>query len=248
MQIVIPMAGEASRFKNQGITTPKPLLDVFGIPLAVRSAKSIKDYGRNIYLFISLVEHKKWGIESRIREHIPNSHFIYLKQVTSGPIATCLIAANELQKNLPVVFNDCDHVFKSEEFDAFLQEQIYGPSKKSAILYFNSSDPKFSYIKTFKLNNIDLVQQAQEKKVISNYAVCGTYNFATVEIFTELARKCLEGLDNNEKYMIELIDQMAKNKYHIEAIRAQYHKSLGTPEEYRLAINDYEFRNNCNEL
>ena len=61
MQIVIPMAGKASRFRDYVVDTPKPLLNVFGVPLAVRSAQSIQDFGDNKYLFISLVEHKKWG-------------------------------------------------------------------------------------------------------------------------------------------------------------------------------------------
>ncbi len=244
----MPMAGEARRFRDQGVTTPKPLLDVFGIPLAVRSALSIADHGQNQYIFIALEEHKKWGIESRIREHIPNSQFIFTDQVTSGPIATCLIAANKIDKNLPVVFNDCDHVFKSQEFDTFLRNQDEKNSNTSALLYFTSSDPRFSYIKTKRTDNTDIVQYAKEKRVISEKAVCGTYYFMTVQEFIKQAKKCLAIENQSEKYMIELIDQMANNEYLIEAIPAEYHKSLGTPEEYYSAISDSEFRNSYFEL
>jgi len=123
MQIVIPMAGKASRFKDYSIETPKPLLNVFGVPLAVRSAQSIQDFGNNKYLFIALAEHKKWDIESRIKEFFPNSNFIFLKEPTSSPVETCLKAANELEVDSPVVFNDCDQIFKCPNFDNFLKKQ-----------------------------------------------------------------------------------------------------------------------------
>jgi NDP-sugar pyrophosphorylase family protein len=123
MKIVIPLAGKASRFKDYVIESPKPLLDVFGVPLAVRAAQSIQDFGNNQYLLISLVEHKKWGIESRIKEYFPNSNFIYLKEPTRSPVETCLKAANELEMDKPVVFNDCDQIFKCPNFDNFLKKQ-----------------------------------------------------------------------------------------------------------------------------
>jgi NDP-sugar pyrophosphorylase family protein len=248
MQIVIPMAGEARRFRDHGVTTPKPLLDVFGIPLAVRSALSIADHGQNQYIFVALKEHKKWGIESRIMEHIPNSQFIFTDQVTSGPIATCLIAANKIDKNLPVVFNDCDHVFQSSEFNTFLHEQNKNSLNGSALIYFESSDSRFSYVKTKKIGSKEIVQFAAEKKVISNYAVCGVYNFDTVHLFSDIAEKYLANKSKTERFMIEIIDDLARNLYPINAIRAQFHKSLGTPEEYNSAVNDLEFQRFCNEV
>lgn len=242
------MAGEARRFRDQGVTTPKPLLDVFGIPLAVRSALSIADHGQNEYLFVALKEHKKWGIESRIIEHIPNSQFIFIDQVTSGPIATCLVAVNKIDKNLPVVFNDCDHVFQSSEFNTFLQEQNKSSLNGSALIYFESSDSRFSYVKTKKIDGKEIVQFAAEKKVISKYAVCGVYNFETVQLFSNIAEKYLANKSKSERFMIEIIDDLARNSYPINAIRAQFHKSLGTPEEYNSAVNDLEFQRFCSGI
>jgi NDP-sugar pyrophosphorylase family protein len=242
------MAGEARRFRDRGVTTPKPLLDVFGIPLAVRSALSITDNGQNQYIFVALKEHKKWGIESRIKDHIPNAQFIYTDQITSGPIATCLIATNKIDRNLPVVFNDCDHVFKSSGFDTFLGEQNKTSLNGSALIYFESSDPRFSYVKTKTINGKEIVQFAAEKKVISNYAVCGTYNFETVHLFSTIAEKYLANKSKTERFMIEIIDDLARNLYPINAIGAQFHKSLGTPEEYNSAIKDLEFQRFCSEV
>lgn len=242
MQIVIPMAGKASRFRDYVVDTPKPLLNVFGVPLAVRSAQSIQDFGHNKYLFISLVEHKKWGIESRFKEYFPNSKFIYLKNPTRSPVETCLIAANELEVDKPVVFNDCDQIFKCPDFDTFLKKQEVSTTRSGSILYFTSKDPRFSYIKTIKHDNQEVVQFAVEKKVISDYAVCGTYYFNSVDIFKELSTDKLKSISDREVFMIELIDQLAKKTNNVIAFRTINHKSLGTPEEYEKAINDKTFQ------
>jgi NDP-sugar pyrophosphorylase family protein len=242
MQIVIPMAGKASRFKTHEIKSPKPLLDVFGIPLAARAAQSIQNFGNNQYLFISLVEHKKWDIESRIKEYFPNSKFIYLKEPTRSPVETCLAAASELNQELPVVFNDCDHIFKCPEFDHFLMKQETSVTQNGSILYFKSNDPRFSYIKTSKNGNNEYVQSAIEKQVISGHAVCGTYFFKSVDIFQQLSRNKLKYISKREVFMIELIDLLAKTKGDVTAFKTTYHKSLGTPEEYNEAIKDIAFR------
>jgi len=243
MQIVIPMAGKASRFKNYGISTPKPLLDVLGVPLAVRSAQSIQDFGKNQYSFVSLTDHKRWGIESQIKEYFPDSKFIYINEPTNSPVETCLAVASELDTQKPVVFNDCDHVFICPKFDDFIREQEVSPTRSGSILFFKSNDPKYSYIETNTIHNFEMVSSAVEKKVISNKAVCGTYYFNSVDNFRNLAVETLKNIHNREVYMIELIDILAKNTNQVEAFETIFHRSLGTPQEYEDALNDVIFRN-----
>ncbi len=238
MQIVIPMAGKAIRFKNSSIETPKPLLNVLGVPLAVRSAQSIKNFGTNHYLFISLVEHKKWFIESQIKDFFPNSNFIYLREPTRSPVETCLKVVNELEIEKPVVFNDCDQIFKCPKFDSFLETQEVSATNSGSILYFRGKNPSFSYIKTLTLGDQEFVQSAVEKQVISDFAVCGTYYFKSVSIFKELAKDKMKNISKREVFMIELIDQLAKITKDVIAFETLLHKSLGTPEEYAKAIND----------
>jgi hypothetical protein len=118
----------------------------------------------------------------------------------------------------------------------------------SAVLYFESSNSRFSYIKTKTIDSYEIVQFAAEKQVISKYAVCGTYNFAKVQIFRRFAEKNSSKKSKTERFMIEIIDSQARSMYPIKAIQAQYHKSLGTPEEYYSAIADLEFQRICNEV
>ena len=42
LHIIMPMAGEGSRFRNAGWATPKPLIELKGKPLFVRAIESVR--------------------------------------------------------------------------------------------------------------------------------------------------------------------------------------------------------------
>lgn len=53
LHIIMPMAGEGSRFKQEGWTTPKPLIELNGQPLFKHSISSVSADGINLkYSFI----------------------------------------------------------------------------------------------------------------------------------------------------------------------------------------------------
>ena len=54
----MPMAGEGSRFRDAGWTTPKPLIELKGKPLFLRAIESVKVPGTEMkYSFIVRKEH-----------------------------------------------------------------------------------------------------------------------------------------------------------------------------------------------
>lgn len=67
LHIVMPMAGEGSRFANAGWTTPKPLIELNGQPLFKRAISSVVAEGIEMkYSFIVRQEHiDKYGIDAR---------------------------------------------------------------------------------------------------------------------------------------------------------------------------------------
>ena len=62
MNILIPMAGSGSRFKNSGYTKPKPFIDVNGQPMITRVIKNLY-YPNSIFTLIIQKEHFKIGRE-----------------------------------------------------------------------------------------------------------------------------------------------------------------------------------------
>ena len=41
LHVIMPMAGEGSRFLKEGWTTPKPLIELKGVPLFMRATNSV---------------------------------------------------------------------------------------------------------------------------------------------------------------------------------------------------------------
>jgi choline kinase len=50
INIVIPMAGEGSRFKDVGVDTPKPLIEIDGKTLIEHSISTLGIAGRFIFI------------------------------------------------------------------------------------------------------------------------------------------------------------------------------------------------------
>ena len=55
MNILVPMAGAGSRFKEVGYRLPKPLIDVNGKPMVQRVVENLNINGK--YIFVVRKEH-----------------------------------------------------------------------------------------------------------------------------------------------------------------------------------------------
>ena len=95
---IMPMAGEGTRFKKKGFTIPKPLIDIHGKPMFIRSANSMPD--ADLWIFIC---QKKIFDDELILHHIKknfiNYEFICLDKLTDGQARTCSLAKEFLLDN-----------------------------------------------------------------------------------------------------------------------------------------------------
>ena len=91
---------------------------------------------------------------------------------------TCLAGIKEIDDELPVLFNDCDHMFLCKAFNEDIMQDTW--EFDGALLTFESKEPQFSYIEyDIKGKIIGTV----EKKVVSNQAICGAYVIKNAGIF-----------------------------------------------------------------
>ena len=75
LHIIMPMAGEGSRFLKEGWTVPKPLIQLHGIPLFKRAIGSLEVEDIEMkYSFIVRQEHiDKYAIDKRIKDYLPTA-------------------------------------------------------------------------------------------------------------------------------------------------------------------------------
>jgi NDP-sugar pyrophosphorylase family protein len=105
MQILIPMAGEGSRFAKEGYTFPKPLIDVEGKPMIQRVVENL-DFDAT-YIFLVRKEHlsKYVGLESTLNR-ITNGKYkvVEVDGLTEGATCTALLAKDYINNDDDLLF------------------------------------------------------------------------------------------------------------------------------------------------
>ena len=98
LHIIMPMAGEGSRFAKAGWTTPKPLIELNGQPLFKHAISSVTADGIQMkYSFIVRQEHiDKYAIDKGIKAFLPDANVFSVMKTTRGAVETCLMAEEPL--------------------------------------------------------------------------------------------------------------------------------------------------------
>ena len=236
INLVMPMAGAGSRFRQGGYEVPKPLIELDGKPFFWHSAMScLECFSPETISFVVLKEHVEgYSIDKRIREYFPEARIVVLEKVLKGAVLSCLagLKGGEGQKALdpetPVLFNDCDHSFRSEAFKGFASQPEGAELPGGALLSFESSEPKFSFA---KVDEGGYVLETREKVPISTHAICGAYWFKSPKLFEQYAAAYLENCSYSEYYLSGVYNEMIKDGCSVKLIPLDSHTSFGTPEE-----------------
>lgn len=189
LHIIMPMAGEGSRFLKEGWMVPKPLIQLHGAPLFIRAINSldISDIEMK-YSFIVRQEHiDKYDIDKMIRDYLPVANVYSVLKTTRGAVETCLLAEQGIDKDDAIIVMDCDLEFRSLNFVAIIKEILSKTIEEvdgGALVSFQSNMSKYSYAQIDENNK---VLRTAEKEVISNHALCGAYFFSKAEGFLSAA-------------------------------------------------------------
>ena len=86
---LIPMAGDGKRFIDAGYTTPKPLIEINGLPMIVHAAKSLPK--ADLWIFICRENHiAEAGIDKVLKAFFPGAIVLSIGYLTEGQASTCL--------------------------------------------------------------------------------------------------------------------------------------------------------------
>lgn len=237
LHIIMPMAGEGSRFRKEGWETPKPLIELKGKPLFMRAINSVSVNEIPLkYSFIVRQEHiDKYQIDKYIKEKLPEANIFSVKKTTRGAVETCLIAEPAINSDDAIIVMDCDLEFQSQELIYNINQILSQPSEKvngGLLVSFNSNLPKYSYAEIDK-NNI--VKRTAEKEVISSHALCGAYFFSSAKSFLKAAHQLLNETNFNkpEFYVSLLYNYLLKDGETVKLCQMEKYCSYGTPEELK---------------
>lgn len=237
MNIIVPIGGIGSRFKEWNL--PKPLIIVNNKPLICWLFDNLPlDKVERIIIPYN-PDQLDNQFEQLLKDRYPDTQFIFykLEKQTGGAAETLLLMCNQLQKlSLP------DFPILSLDSDAFYTTDILSKwdGKNRLILFkHNCLDPIFSYA---QLTDDNKITKVIEKDVVSEYACSGAYGF---ESWKQLQKWCQHIIDNNitrknEYYTTVVVDQMIQNniKFHGVVIDKSEFVCLGTPGQIEKFLSE----------
>jgi dTDP-glucose pyrophosphorylase len=231
IKLVMPMAGNGSRFSQKGYTVPKPLIDVKGKPMFVRTIESI-GLEFDDYIFIVRKEH---DIKKRVLEYYPNAKVVELDALTEG--AACSVAAADLYIDDAdsVCISNCDQFFgwDSSEFENHRNND-------GVVLLFNDSErnPKWSFA-AYEPTSQRIFKVA-EKDPISEYATAGLYYWRNWGVYKQSLQIMIAANDrtNGEFYLCPVYNHTLRLQDKvISGILINKMHGVGTPEDLQAWLD-----------
>jgi len=237
LNVVIPMAGAGSRFREAGFTFPKPLIDVKGKPMI---QVVVENLGLDAnFIFIVQKEHREQFRLDNMLPLIagPNTTIVEVDCITEGAACTTLLAKDIINNDAPLFFANSDQWVDWDpvQFMYDMQET----SADGGIVTFNSTHPKWSFAKLDEFGN---VLEVAEKNPISDNATVGYYYWKHGADFVKYAEQMIEKdiRVNDEFYVCPVFNQAIEDGKVIRTHQAKEMWGLGTPEDLALFINSSE--------
>jgi UDP-N-acetylglucosamine diphosphorylase / glucose-1-phosphate thymidylyltransferase / UDP-N-acetylgalactosamine diphosphorylase / glucosamine-1-phosphate N-acetyltransferase / galactosamine-1-phosphate N-acetyltransferase len=232
INIVIPMAGEGSRFKQAGYEKPKPFIDVKGKPMIVRVIENLY-YPNAKYILIAREEHLK--AEAALVKEISatyNAEFIAIEKLTEGTACTVLFARSFINNDTPLLIANSDQII-DDSIQKFIDDSNSRGLDGSILTFIDAErNPKWSFA---KINADGLVTEVKEKQAISEYATVGIYYFAKGNKFVDNAIDMIINNErvNNEFYTCPVYNYLIqqKGKVGIYNIAPAAMHGIGTPDD-----------------
>lgn len=237
INIVIPMAGQGSRFAKAGYEKPKPFIDVDGKPMIVRVLENLA-YPDARYILIARKEHmeKEAELVKQIEEEF-NAIFIPIDKLTEGTACTVLYARKYINNDEPLLIANSDQIVDMNIADFI--DDCKNRNLDGSILTFidEHRDPKWSFAKLDKNN---LVTEVKEKVVISEFATVGIYLYAKGKDFVNASVDMIIENDrvNNEFYTCPTYNYVIKegSKIGVYNIKFEQMHGIGTPEDLNIYL------------
>jgi len=241
LNIVIPLAGRGTPFKEAGYAFPKALIDIKGKTMIEVVTGNLKPSCEHKFIFICQREHyEKFDLYNIFKNATENKfEVVQLNGQTEGAACTVLTAIEHINNDDDLVIANSDQ-FVETGINDFIKEARRG-EKNGLIMTFEASHPKWSYV---RVDSAGRVIEVAEKKVISKHATVGIYYFKKGSDFVEAAQAMIHKniRYNNEFYVCPVYNELilAGKKIYIKEIPAEKMHGLGTPEDLNHFLKEME--------
>lgn len=242
LNVLIPMAGEGSRFSKAGYTFPKPIIEVNGKPMIQLVVENLNLDANYIYI-IRKEHNSKFNISGMLNQITPGCKIVEVESLTEGAACTTLLAKEYIDNDMELLIANSDQYVEWESGEFY--HTINNPNIDGAVLCFENTHPKWSYV---KLNSDGNICDVKEKEVISNLATIGIYYWSRGKDYVKYAEQMISkdiryGQSFNgrgEFYVAPIYNEAIIDKKIIKPYIVQKMYGLGTPEDLETFVRTYE--------
>ena len=224
--ILIPMAGEGSRFVDAGYETPKQLITINGIEMIDWSLNSVEKQDCNLIFAVRKEHIENFSMDSVLKDKYGDDiKIVVVDETTDGSVSTCLLAKEYINNDIPLFIYTLDVFFQPHFNPNSMPNDVDG-----FLLTFKSKKDSYSYV---KLDKNGFVSKTAEKEVISDNAAVGLYGFKTGKMFIKYAEKMIsENIrTKNEFYICPLYNLMIADDMKVTTRSVDKMYLVGTPSE-----------------
>ncbi len=248
---ILPLAGRGVRFIKDGYKTPKPLIDINGLPMVIQSIKSLPQSSNNV--FICLQEHiDNYSLADKIYESYPNAFIQSISNITEGQAITAKIGINKFNINLdkPILISACDNAV---HYNVSKYQSMVDDITNDVIVWSFRNEPTsrnnpemYGWIDTF---DNDTIKYVSCKKFIKGIHDLKRSHIVIGTIFYRKAKYYIDGLNENYKnnirtngefYIDDVINQNVKANLKVKIFEVDHYICWGTPNDYKT----YNYWNN----
>jgi HAD superfamily hydrolase (TIGR01509 family) len=236
MNVLIPMAGNGSRFAQAGYTFPKPLIEVHGKPMIQVVVENLAVDAN--YIFVVQKSHReKYNLDSMLSLICPGCKVVEVDSVTEGAACTVLLAKEFIDNDEPLVIANSDQFIEwnSLEFFYKMNEQ----NLDAGIVSFRATHPKWSYA---RVDDNGFVTEVAEKNPISDIATVGVYYWKHGKDFVNYAESMISKdiRVNNEFYVCPVFNEALLSGLKIKTFDVPKMWGIGTPEDLNYFLENYK--------
>jgi capsule biosynthesis phosphatase len=240
LNLLIPMNGLGTRFRDEGYNLPKPLINVLGKPMIfwLLDNLNLTDVQSIIIPYTTLLDDFDFQAQLRERYKQLNFKFYPMNFNTRGAAETVYIALDNLDsedlKN-QIMLMDCDTFYFSD-----IISQYQSITHKNNIFYFidNQDNPIYSYIAKDDQGMVTLIK---EKRQISRNANCGIYCFESAELLKDYCKKLIDKSvqQKNEFYISGVYQLMIEDGIQVGSSLVENFHCVGTPIQLKIFCENY---------
>ena len=240
IQIVIPMAGEGSRFQKAGYTVPKPFIDVRGKYMIQWVIDNVKSTKYNLeFIFLCREKHLENNSMSFLDKMGASYKIVPVKTLTEGAACTVLLAKNVLNPELPIVIVNSDQYLEWDA-DSFYTS-LLNPTYDGVISTFYSPDPsdiKWSFV---ELDENTRITKVAEKIWLGPNATTGIYGWKRASDFILYTEQMIQKniRVNNEFYVCPVYNEAIQDSKKIRLVECKKLWGLGVPNDLDNFLNNY---------